>query len=155
MGITPRWGQPVDDIDLKRKVALLEREIQNLTKQLELINVTTDEGGGDTTGALVHGNNLHSPHMALKSEHDAHVAATDTNHTLRGLADYSEGAPPDVGQAPVWNGAMWEPGATIPAPSLPGQVFMSVDGATYAWEVPVTSEDGWLISDDGTMLVEG
>jgi hypothetical protein len=162
MSITPRWGQPADDIGLKHKVAVLEREIQNLTKQLELINVTTVEDDGTTTGALVHGNELHNPdftpqpqHDELRSDFDAHEAAEETNHTLRGLADYDDSTEPDVGQAPVWNGTLWVPGAAIPAPDAPGQVFMSLDGIGYAWEVPVTSPDGWLVGDDGTMLVEG
>jgi hypothetical protein len=164
MSITPRWGQPVDDLDLKRKVAFLQVEVKNLTKQLELMTSTFVEDDGTTTGALVHGNELHNPdftpqtqHDELRSDFDAHAADTNNPHEtrIRNAADYDDSTPPDVGQAPVWNGALWVPGAAIPAPSLPGQVFMSLDGTTYAWEVPVTSPDGWLVGDDDTMLVEG
>lgn len=49
---------------------------------------------------------------------------------------------------------------TIAAAAFPpandiGQVLLSVDGATFEVRLPITSEAGWLVNDDGHLLVVG
>lgn len=43
--------------------------------------------------------------------------------------------------------------SAFPVPEDDGQVLYSEDGA-WGWRTPITSDDGWLVNDDGTLLVE-
>jgi len=45
-------------------------------------------------------------------------------------------------------------GGTIPATQV-GQVLFSVDGSTFTAELPVTADGGWLVSDQGVLIVHG
>lgn len=42
---------------------------------------------------------------------------------------------------------------SVPAPTGPGQVLYSIDGTTSAFRTPLTSSDGWLVNDEGVLLV--
>jgi len=43
--------------------------------------------------------------------------------------------------------------AALPAASQVGQVLHSADGLTFAAETPLTSCEGWLVNDEGALLV--
>lgn len=45
------------------------------------------------------------------------------------------------------------PGAAFPPASQVGQVVFSVDGTTFLRELPVTGPFGWLVNNDGILLV--
>ena len=45
-------------------------------------------------------------------------------------------------------------GSAIPATQI-GQVLYSVDGLTFTAELPVTSDHGWLVNNDGILIVNG
>lgn len=40
-------------------------------------------------------------------------------------------------------------------PDQVGQIIYSVDGATFTVEQPLTSDAGWLVNDEGHLLVVG
>lgn len=44
----------------------------------------------------------------------------------------------------------------VPAPTQVGQMLVSVDGASFAAALPLTSTSaGWLVNDQGYLLVVG
>ncbi len=43
----------------------------------------------------------------------------------------------------------------LPTPSAVGQVLFSVDGLAFTVEDPLTSTEGWIVNDDGVLLVQG
>ena len=46
--------------------------------------------------------------------------------------------------------------ATLPTPTAEGQILIAVTSTTFSVAQPLTSlEDGWLINDDGLLLVGG
>lgn len=45
--------------------------------------------------------------------------------------------------------------AALPPAGDFGQVLISVDGATFEARQPITSEAGWLVNDEGHLLVVG
>jgi len=44
-------------------------------------------------------------------------------------------------------------GGALPPATQVGQVLFSADGTSFTVEVPITSCDGWLVNDDGVLLV--
>jgi hypothetical protein len=44
---------------------------------------------------------------------------------------------------------------TLPTPTQVGQVLFCNDGSTFEVALPLTSTDGWLVNDDGTLLIVG
>ena len=44
--------------------------------------------------------------------------------------------------------------SSIPATQI-GQVLLSIDGVNFSAQLPLTSPNGWLVSDLGIMLVVG
>lgn len=46
-------------------------------------------------------------------------------------------------------------GGGLPAADSVGQVLFSVDGLTFSRQQPMTSTDGWLVNDEGHLLVVG
>lgn len=62
------------------------------------------------------------------------------------------------GQTVRWDDAadQWEPGWSTPPPSQEGQVLYSLDGVTFTAQLPVTTEeDGWLVNEEGLLIVAG
>ncbi|MCK5495746.1 MAG: hypothetical protein KAI80_04990 [Hyphomicrobiaceae bacterium] len=47
------------------------------------------------------------------------------------------------------------PGAAFPPASQVGQVVFSVDGLTFLRELPVTDQHGWLVNNNGILIVNG
>lgn len=43
----------------------------------------------------------------------------------------------------------------LPPATDPGQVLVSIDGATFSVEDPIFDEHGWTVNDDGVLIVEG
>lgn len=46
-------------------------------------------------------------------------------------------------------------GGALPAATDVGQVLFSLDGLTFEVAQPLTSDQGWLVNDEGTLLVAG
>jgi hypothetical protein len=46
-------------------------------------------------------------------------------------------------------------GGALPAANDVGDVLLSVDGSTFTVRHPLTGSAGWLVNDDGTLLVTG
>lgn len=46
-------------------------------------------------------------------------------------------------------------GAGLPPATDVGQVLFSVDGSTFTVRQPITTEEGWLVNDEGHLLVVG
>lgn len=50
----------------------------------------------------------------------------------------------------------WEDATAVPAATTVGMVLFSTNGTSFTAEVPLTTlVDGWLVNDDGILLVEG
>lgn len=41
----------------------------------------------------------------------------------------------------------------LPAPSGPGQVPHTLDGVETKWRTPMTSDGGWMVNDEGHLIV--
>lgn len=46
-------------------------------------------------------------------------------------------------------------GGDLPPATAVGQVLFSVDGSTFTVQQPLTSQQGWLVNNDGILLVSG
>ncbi len=46
-------------------------------------------------------------------------------------------------------------GGALPPPDQVGQVILSLDGVTFETRQPITTEAGWLVNDEGHLLVVG
>ena len=44
-------------------------------------------------------------------------------------------------------------GSGLPPATSEGQVLYSEDGATFTAEQPLTSQDGWLVNDQGILII--
>lgn len=47
------------------------------------------------------------------------------------------------------------PSASLPSASDVGQILFSVDGSTFEVRLPITTDEGWLVNDEGHLLVVG
>ena len=45
--------------------------------------------------------------------------------------------------------------SSISQPSQVGQILFSVDGLSFTPETPVTSQQGWLVNEEGILIVNG
>jgi hypothetical protein len=43
----------------------------------------------------------------------------------------------------------------VPLPTQVGQVLFSTNGLTFTAELPITSDHGWLVNNDGILIVNG
>lgn len=50
---------------------------------------------------------------------------------------------------------VFNPRAGLPAATAEGQVLFAADGSSFTVETPLTSSAGWLLNEDGVLLVVG
>lgn len=57
----------------------------------------------------------------------------------------------------LWTGSEWKQIAAVPSPGSPGQgqVMVSADGTQGAFAKPLVSHGGWLLNNEGTLMVPG
>jgi hypothetical protein len=46
-------------------------------------------------------------------------------------------------------------GGALPPATQVGQILFSKDGSTFTVELPITTSGGWLVNNEGTLLVVG
>lgn len=46
-------------------------------------------------------------------------------------------------------------GGALPAATQVGQVLFSIDGSSFTVELPVTNPFGWIVNDEGILIVNG
>lgn len=57
----------------------------------------------------------------------------------------------------MWDGSQWQtlaPSGNVPTASRIGQVLYSENGSTFTAELPITSPQGWLVNDEGLLVIK-
>lgn len=86
----------------------------------------------------------------LEEDEEVRLAANPVPPTMPGAFNYNGTSFQMQDSIGIFN-----PRSGLPTPTLAGQFLISVDGVTFTAAVPVASDAGLLVDDDGFVVVIG
>jgi hypothetical protein len=113
----------------------------------------SEEGAANGYAALDGSSNLPIANLPAHAGTHDHLGADqiDAQNLGSGVAAVSQ-----IMQTDGLGGWVLGPApAIIPNPTEVGQVLFSVDGAAFTSELPVTTQQGWLVNAEGILIVQG